>query len=347
MSMIDPHVHLRDWNQKDKETMLHGFNVASIAGFTHLFDMPNTDPALTSRETILARLSDASEALKQVEGMHYHLYGGITSDPEQISEIVDAYNELFPLVVGLKLFAGNSTGGMGVITPEEQKKVFEKLVERGYKGVLAVHSEKESLLHPELFVPKMWKTHSFARPDSAEIESVRDIINLALECGFEGTLHIAHVSTKGAIELVKQNRDKLRITLGATPHHSLYNIENAKEYDRYLKMNPPLRSEEDREYVFSSLLDGTIDWVESDHAPHTLVDKKHGASGIPGFAGMLLLANRLREAGCTEDRLSSLFGGRAIEVFGLEKEDISVPEDLERRFMEIESEYPFKPYSWE
>lgn len=345
--MIDPHVHLRDWNQENKETLLHGLSVAKKAGFTHVFDMPNTSPAITSRDMVIARLADASDAIKRIKNIHYHLYGGITADKEQIREIVSVYNELFPLVIGLKLFAGNSTGNMGIADKSAQIEVFKALVELGYKGVLVVHAEKESLLKPELFVPGRFETHSYARPREAEIESIRDIIDIAISSGFEGTLHIAHISTKDSIDLVKSNRNRLMITMGATPHHSLYNIDNAKDSSRYLKMNPPLREEEDREYVYSSILDGTIDWIESDHAPHTLDDKAHGASGIPGFSGMLLLANRLRLDGISEERLSSLYGKRVLEVFNLEDEDISVPKDLRRRFLSINDEYPFKSYEWE
>lgn len=345
--MIDPHVHLRDWNQKDKETLLHGLKVAKEAGFTHIFDMPNTIPALTSREAIVSRFSLAKEAMGQVSGIKYHVYGGITRDPFQCNEIVKIYNELFPCVVGLKLFAGNSTGNMGIVSKSDQRRVFETLVESGYKGVLAVHCEREDLIKPELFEKGRWETHSLARPRASEVESVRDMISLVEETGFEGTLHIAHISTKDAIELVKKKRSLLKITMGATPHHCLYNEEKAKDHDRYLKMNPPLRTEDDRSYLFSSLLDGTIDWVESDHAPHTLLDKENGASGIPGFAGMLLLASKLRQAGCTEERLSSLYGKKVIEVFGLEDEEIFVPDDLEERFIEIENEYPIKCYSWD
>lgn len=346
MPMIDPHVHLRDWEQSDKETILHGMSVARKAGFTHLFDMPNTSPAITSRDVVISRLADASDAARKVKGMHYHLYGGLTSDLEQVREMVGVYNELFPLVVGLKLFAGHSTGNMGILSEDLQRSIFDVLVSAGYEGVLAVHAEKESLLNPGFYENGRWETHSKARPVDAEIESVRDMISFAIESGFKGTLHIAHVSTMGAIELIKENRNNIKITTGATPHHALYSVKESAIHDRYLKMNPPLRDEKDRNAVFQSLLDGTIDWVESDHAPHTLKDKEEGASGIPGFSGMLLLANELRKAGCSEARLSDLFGGNVIKTFGLEKDDISVPKDLKRRFISIEDEYPIKPFTW-
>ena len=341
--MIDPHVHLRDWNQKEKESVLHGLSVAAAAGFSDVFDMPNTSPACTDRDTVLERLALGGEAAEKT-GVSYHLYGGITNDEEQIRNMVSLHSELFPLVVGLKLFAGHSTGNMGIIGVESQRKVFRILAEEHYSGVLAVHAEKEELIRGELYRPGEFGTHSDARPAEAETESVRDLINLAVETGFEGTLHICHVSAAATITLVKESRDMLRITMGATPHHALLTRSDAVCHDRYLKMNPPLRTEDDRKAVFEALLDGTVDWAESDHAPHTLEDKEKGASGIPGLPGMLLLLHRLREAGADEDRLKAVFGGNAVRAFGLEERDIILPSDPYGLYLKLRDEYPFDPF---
>lgn len=343
--MIDPHVHLRDWNQSSKETIEHGMKVASRLGFNHLFDMPNTNPPCTDRDTILSRLADGGESAEKT-GVSYHLYGGITSDEDQIREMVDLHDELFPLVVGLKMFAGQSTGNMGIIGKEKQKAVFKVLSDARYKGVLAVHAEKEELMNPSLFVPGKWETHSLSRPAIAETESVRDLIESAEETGFKGTLHICHVSAASTIKLVIEKRKTapFRITMGATPHHALLTVEDAAKHELYLKMNPPLRSEEDRAAVFASLMEGTIDWAESDHAPHTIEDKEKGASGIPGLPGMLLLLAKLREAGCSEERLEHIFGKNAAVAFGLSDYSSSIPDNPIALFSEMSGEYQWNPY---
>ena len=312
--MIDPHVHLRDWNQAEKETVAHGLSVAKKCGFTHVFDMPNTNPALTNRETILKRF-DLAEG---IEGVTYHLWAGLTAEPKQIAEVVATYRELYPRVVGLKLFLGQSTGNMGICDYETQLAVFRALKELDYRGVVAVHAEKESLLHPERYVAGHFETHSLARPPEAEIESVKDVIAIARRVDFEGTLHIAHVSTRGAIEEIVKARQTMRITMGVTPHHALFTTQDAADHDRYLKMNPPLRGEEDRQAVFASLLDGTATWIESDHAPHTREQKENGASGIPGFENMLLLIDALKKAGISEAQLHELTYQNAAELFGLQ-----------------------------
>ena len=346
--MIDPHVHLRDWNQKDKETIGHGLSLYKRAGFSWVFDMPNTNPPLTSEECILKRLEEG-EGIGKAYGIRYSVYAGLTSDEDQIEAMVKLQNKLFPRIIGLKLFLSNSTGNMGITTIDDQRRVIRILSECGYKGVLVVHAEKESLNDSSRFDINDFSTHSLARPGGSEIESIRDIITLVDEVGFGGHLHIAHISTKGAVELVKSAKDKgLSISMGATPHHSLYNVADAKERSRYLKMNPPLRDESDRAYIFSSLLDGVIDDVESDHAPHTLSDKEKGASGIPGLSGMLLLLHVLRKNGASEERLKDLYGRNIARIFSLSECDIHLPDEdeVKRVFESLKGEYPFESFVW-
>lgn len=347
--MIDPHVHLRDWNQKEKETLEHGLKVAYLAGITRLFDMPNTSPVITDRESALNRLADASAAIRKIRlsgKLSYSLYMGLTADKEQVRSAVRAYDELFPMVCGLKLFAGHSTGNMGLCEISQQELVFRTLTEEKFSGVLAVHAEKESLIRSDLFKAGAFETHSDARPAEAEIESVRDLISLAKKTGFTGHLHICHISTKGALELVlKAKEEGMNISCGATPHHLLLNRESAKEHSLYLKMNPPLRSEEDRSYLYQALLEGRIDNVESDHAPHTLEDKEKGASGIPGFEGMLLLLERLEKDGAGEEQLKALFGGNVLSIYGLEGEEVFLPKDIRSRIGRIRGAYPWDPYA--
>jgi dihydroorotase len=350
--MIDPHVHLRDDNQASKETIVHGLSVASFIGDQWLFDMPNCDPPLTSKEAIVRRLEKAAAAIATVgqqtgRSIRYSLYAGLTSDDAEIRMAVEAWRELFPHVVGLKLFAGNSTGGMGQVTEQQQRHIYGQLAAFGFDGLLAVHCEKESLLRPELENGEDFSTHSDARPVEAEIESVRDQIRLSGEAGFQGTLHIAHVSTIGTVELVERARGTGRkITMGVTPHHLLLDRKMAKDRKLFAKMNPPLRSPEERTRLWQALLEGRIDWVETDHAPHTLDDKRNGASGIPGFCGVLLLLQRLRKAGVCEERLKDLFGGNVLRVFRLEPIPITLPgvEDVEELAAMAASCYPFDSY---
>ncbi|MCH3917104.1 MAG: dihydroorotase family protein [Spirochaetia bacterium] len=344
--MVDPHVHLRDWNQKDKETLVHGLSVAYACGIDEVFDMPNTDPPLVSRDALLDRLSDAQAAIKDLgKEISYHVWAGLQADHDQIVQMAYAVMELFPLVVGLKLFAGNSTGGMGIIKEKDQRMVFATLAEVGYEGVLAVHCEKEALLDMARFNPQDLSSQSIARPAQAEIDSVSDMLRLAAETGFRGTLHICHISTAKALSLVAEAKEKgMHVTCGATTHHALLTSCDASSLS-YARMNPPLRSAEDRNEIFEGLLDGRIDWIESDHAPHTLKDKQRGAAGIPGFSGTLLLLKALWEHGCSRKRLMDLTGRNVYAAFGLDAEDVdfTLPDrkKLSLWSMEAAKAYPY------
>jgi dihydroorotase len=173
--MIDPHVHLRDWGQAEKETLRHGFSVAYRAGLDAVFEMPNTDPPLVTRDAILRRIDDADAARGSLGIQIFHgLYAGLTAVPRQIEEAVRAWKELFPRVVGLKLYAGHSTGMMGIVDPREQALVYQTLAALGFTGVLAVHCEKEDLLRPSEWEPARPVSHARARPPAAEVASVHD-----------------------------------------------------------------------------------------------------------------------------------------------------------------------------
>lgn len=131
---IDSHVHLRDFEQKHKETIRHGLEVAYDSGLDAVFDMPNTDPPVMTRELVEDRLKIARDA--GVPDVFYGLYMGLTADSEQVKQAVDVFRE-FPQIIGMKLYAGHSVGNLGVITEERQRAVYETLAIEGYDGVLA------------------------------------------------------------------------------------------------------------------------------------------------------------------------------------------------------------------
>ncbi len=311
------------------------------AGFDVFFDMPNTNPPVTDSETARQRLELGLEAQDRLKengyDVRYHIYLGLTPDPMQISEMVNLYNNLFPKVCGLKMFASQSTGNMGIIGRDRQFEIYRNLANLDYRGVLAVHCEKEELFDLSAL------RHCDKRPSISEEQSVRDQIENVQKSGFKGTLHIAHISTEGSLQAVCDARSwGVRITCGATPHHILLTRENESEI---VKMNPPLRGESDRLAVYNGLFSGAIDWVESDHAPHTLGDKRNGASGIPGIEGMLLLIRRLRDAGMSEKRLNELFCTNALKAFGIDEPSSPVPQITDEMISEARSAYPFSAWS--
>jgi dihydroorotase len=281
---IDPHVHCRDGKQAYKATIKGVMELAKKQGVDIIFDMPNTDPPITRKEDVWERLRLVPKNKKE----NYFLWMGLTSDILQISRAVEAYNQIKE-IIGFKLYAGKSVGNLAVIEPYKQMDIYYILKESNFRGVLAVHCEREDFLKYYLWDPSSPISHSMARPKEAEIQSVRDQIKFAEESGFKGTLHIVHVSCPESVELVKKAKQRgVKITCGVTPHHLMFSdeMQNQKKGLRY-KMNPPLRVLEDKESLVRHLLEGNIDWIETDHAPHA-DEEKLGPPYLSGFPSLIL-----------------------------------------------------------
>lgn len=329
--MIDPHVHCRDWGQSYKETIEHALLVAEKACLSGIFDMPNTSPPINSRKLIEQRLTDAGKIKSSV---FYGIYAGLTSDKNQIREVVKSWRELFPKVVGLKMFAGHSVGNLGIVKEGEQKLVYQTLAEEDYDGVLVVHCEKESSLKPSLWNSSNPKSHSFARPAESEIESVRDQINFAQANKFKGVLHIAHVSVPESIDLIEKARlqKKIRISCGLTPHHCLLSYDLIPESKKGLlyKVNPPLRRQDFSKRMLAFLKEGKIDWIETDHAPHTLKDKLEEPfmSGFPGLPFYPHFLEFLKENGFLSEQIRNLSHRNICDTFGIDLPELSKTPDL-------------------
>jgi dihydroorotase len=313
--MIDPHVHCRNGKQAYKETLRHVFEIADKQGIKKIFDMPNTDPPILSEKDIQERLKLVPENRKE----DYFLYIGATANEKQLKDAVRCYNN-YRHVVGIKLYAGGSVGNLAVISIEEQRRVYKILSDFGYDGVIAVHCEKENYLKPELWNPSNPITHSYARPKEAEIESVKDQIEIVKETGFKGILHIVHVSCPESVKLVDEARREIKITCGVTPHHILWDNEMLEKPNGLLyKMNPPLRDKKDVAKLRQYLKEGKIDWIETDHAPHA-VGEKLFPPYLSGYPSLYLYRNFvlafLPDIGIDEKLIKKLTFENIYKTFG-------------------------------
>lgn len=358
--MIDPHVHLRDWGQSAKETMRHGIEVAWTCGIDAVFDMPNTEPPLVDRASVESRLFEAERIIRALGiPFHYGVFCGATPEYRRLEELVELYhgerlgrNGRDVGVVGFKLYAGPSTGRLAAEEPEVQGAVYRRLTELEYGGVICVHCEKSSLFRRRSDGSLDWDptrpvTFAAARPPEAEVESVRDQIDAARAAGFGGTLHIAHVSVPESVRLIEEARADVgfRISCEVTPHHVLFSdstLDGAEDAEAILfKTNPPLRSQEMRSELFQQLLEGRIDFVASDHAPHTLEDKRtRYASGMPGLGIMHRFRERLEAEGAGSPLLDRLFHGGAQEIYGVE-----IPRRATVTRPEAQRDYEANPYA--
>ncbi len=298
---IDPHVHCRDFNQAYKATIKDTMELARSQGVVAICDMPNTDPPMTSRAEIERRL-----ALAESEGVTggYYIYIGVTADPKQIEEAVEVVYEN-PKVIGMKLYAGTSVGSLAVVRREEQRTIYSELARLGYRGLLAVHCEKEELFDMRAWDPSRPATWNIARPPGAEVGSVKDQLEMAYANGFRGMLHIPHISTPEAVDLVQAAKKSMHVTSGVTPHHLSMSVEDMQGSDGILlKVNPPLRDARSARRMTEYLKAGMIDWIETDHAPHTEEEKRvRHMSGIRSLDGYARLLERLYAEGFTKEML--------------------------------------------
>jgi len=341
---IDCHTHCRDEKVSYKgETIGHALRVAEDSGLSGIFDMPNIPEPVTTRKRVLERIALAEDADSPV---FFGIYIGLTPDMNQVKEAVECYRDFFPKpkdktgVIGLKMFAGKSVDNLTVSGEDDQRNVYDTLTKLGYQGVLAVHCEKESEMRPEIWNSENSITHSYARPEIAEIESVRDQIDFAIDAGYEGRLHIVHVSCPDSVDLVYGLKKILDISCGASPHHLLLDntfmqIPNGIKY----KMNPPLRSPETRRKLLNKFINGQIDILESDHAPHSFEEKmQRHLSGIPNLASWPDFIELLRDRGASQNLFDTVAFENVNKIFGLNIPRLNLP---------IKShvhEYVFDPY---
>jgi dihydroorotase len=338
---IDSHVHFRDWEkQKHKETVKHGLEVAIDSGLSAVFDMPNTYPAITTEEIALRRLKLAERVSNN--DVFYGVYLGATANPEQLKRAVDTVRK-HRQVVGIKLYAGESVGDLAVINPIDQLIVYGTLAQEGYEEVLVVHAEKEDKMHRSFWNPSIPISHCIARPPEAEVESVKEQIALSKYTKFPGKLHIAHISCIDSVEQVnKAKSNGLDISCEITPHHLIYDMSKMLNFESgiFFKMNPPLRPIEQQQLLLHSLKIGKIDFLVTDHAPHTLKEKIENPfmSGIPGTPWYPLFAEYLRSNDFSNKRIEEVLFSKIAQRFDL---------DIIKRYNPIKDrrkDYAFDPF---
>lgn len=341
--MIDPHVHLRDWQQSNKETICHGLKIADEVGLDAVFEMPNTDPSIIDKKTVMARIKLADSC--NVDIFH-GLYVGLTIHKKQITEAVKLHKNLFPRVVGFKLYAGPSTGPLTIKDFGHQKFVFRTLKKLNYKGVVAVHCEDETLFKPEKWNPQIPVTHSEARPPEAEISSVKQILKIVRDSKFNGSVHFCHVSVPESVSEIEKakEQDQVRTSCGITFHHALLHKQLMEKTNGVLlKVNPPLRDEKIQKEMFQMLLDKKIDVIETDHAPHQLVDKLREpySSGIPALPFYPKFIKILKENGMSNKEIDDITHNNTNRIFNM-----NIQINNKQSYIIPKNKYEFQPFDF-
>ncbi len=261
----DVHVHLREPGFSYKETIATGTAAAARGGYTAVCAMPNLNPTPDSRENLEKQL----EIIKNDAKIAVYPYGTITKC--QVGRELADMEDIAPDVIAF------SDDGKGV---QDENMMREAMLRAKALGKMIVaHCEDNSLLHAGYIHDGEYAKKHGHRGICSESEwgPIKRDIELVRETGC--AYHVCHISTKESVELIRQAKTEgVNITCETGPHYILLDDSYLQEDGRF-KMNPPLRSPEDREAILMGILDGTIDCIATDHAPHSAEEKAKGLEG--------------------------------------------------------------------
>lgn len=270
---IDMHVHLREPGFEHKETVKTGTLAAARGGYTTICPMPNTKPVPDNIETLNKFLN----IVKRDAVINVLPFASITKSLAEHGEIVEM-KELSPYV------AGFSNDGVGI---QSAKLMYEAMqVANKYEALISAHCEDESLLYGG-YVHRGLKSE---KEGWKGITSLSESLQIARDCLIaeetNSKYHVCHISTKEGVRSVKEAKERgQKVTCEVTPHHLLLvdrDVENTN-----FKMNPPLRGVDDKYTLVKALIDGTIDVIATDHAPHSSEEKDLGMAKAPfGIVGL-------------------------------------------------------------
>lgn len=335
--LVDLHVHLREPGFEAKETIATGTQAAARGGFTTVACMPNTRPPLDRPELVRWVRAKAER-----EGAARVLPFACITREQAGRELADfrALRDAGALAV--------TDDGRGVQNAAVMRAAMREAAQLGL--VVAAHCEDEALagagaVHAGAFARRFGLP---GIPGSAEAVQVARDIALAMETGCR--CHVLHLSAKESVALVRQAKALgVPVTAEVTPHHLLLCDADIPAPDANWKMNPPLRSREDREALIEGLLDGTIDFIATDHAPHTAEEKaRHIAAAPFGIVGLEtafpLLYTHLVEPGvCTLKQLVDWLTVKPAQAFGLPYGRLAVGAAADLTLIDVETRRTVDP----
>ena len=308
--LCDVHVHFREPGFSYKETIASGSAAAAHGGYTAVCTMPNLDPVPDSAEHLQVQL----DAIKRGAAIKVLPYGAITvgekgeklADMEAMSDKVCAFSD----------------DGKGVQNDEMMREAMTAAKRLG--KIIAAHCEDNSLLFGGYIHDGEYaRMHGHRGISSAsEYKQIERDLRLAEETGC--AYHVCHISTKESVELIRQAKARgVNVTCETAPHYLVLCDEDMQEDGRF-KMNPPLRSREDKEALIEGIKDGTIDMIATDHAPHSAEEKGRGLEkSLMGVVGLetafpVLYTELVMKNIITLDRLVELMSFKPKERFGID-----------------------------
>ena len=325
--IIDDQVHFREPGFVHKEDLSTGSAACAAGGITTYLEMPNTRPTTTTCQRLAEKLALA--ATKSL--VNYGFYIGAT--PDNLAEL--AHAEQTP---GIKIFMGSSTGDLLVDDQDALERIFAETT-----LPICAHCEDEAVIRanrealgPDLDVAD----HSRIRDVRAAVVATQRAVDLAKR--HRHRFHVLHVSTADELTII---RDHGRlITAEACPHHLFFNVDDYARLGSLVQMNPSLKSVRDNRALWEALLDGTIQVVATDHAPHTLEEKSQpypaSPSGLPAVENSLpLMLHQVAAGRCTLQQIANWMSAAPARVWDIvDKGEVRVGYDADLVLVDLELE---------
>lgn len=319
----DVHVHLRQPGFSYKETIKSGTQASAHGGYTTVFSMPNLKPVPDSAE----HLKEQLDIIKRDAVINVLPYGAITvgQNGEELSDMEGMAKDVIAF----------SDDGRGVQSEEMMKEAMLRAKALG--KIIVAHCEDNSLLYGGYIHDGVYASEHSHRGICSESEwgPIKRDLELCRQTGC--AYHVCHISCKESVELIRQAKAQgIDVTCETGPHYLILTDGDLKEDGRF-KMNPPLRSKEDRQALIEGVLDGTIDMIATDHAPHSQEEKSRGleksAFGIVGIetAFQLLYTHLVKKNIISLERLVELLAVNPRKRFGLEYDNSFTVWDLDKK----------------
>lgn len=338
--LIDVHVHLREPGFIYKETVETGSMAGAKGGYTSICAMPNLNPVPDSMENLKIEL----EAIEKTANINVYPYGAITK--EEKGEEISDMEEMSKYIIAF------SDDGKGI---QEESMMLEAMNKaKELNKIIVAHCEVNALLNNGYIHDGEYaKLHGHRGICSeSEWKEIERDIELAKKTGVK--YHVCHISTKESVELIrKAKQDNVDITCETGPHYLILDDMMLQEDGRF-KMNPPIRSKEDRQALIEGILDGTIDMIATDHAPHSEEEKNKGLEkSVMGIVGLetafpLLYTCFVKEGIISLEKLVELMNTNPRERFEIgteikvgEKADLTVY-DLNEKYIIDSSNFASK-----
>ncbi|MGJ5672332.1 MAG: dihydroorotase [Nostochopsis sp.] len=286
--VIDPQVHFREPGLEHKEDLFTATCACAKGGVTSFLEMPNTRPLTTTQQALDDKLQRAQNKCL----VNYGFFIGATA--ENLPDLL-----LANPTPGIKIFMGSMHGQLLV----DEQEILEAIFAKG-KRLIAVHAEDQARINQrrqEFAGIHDVAVHSQIQDNQAALLATQQVLKLSQK--YQRRLHILHMSTAEEAELLRQHKP-IWVTAEVTPQHLFLNTSAYEKIGTLAQMNPPLRSPHDNEVLWQALHDGIIDFIATDHAPHTLEEKAqlypNSPSGMPGVeTSLALMLTATDEGRCT------------------------------------------------